>query len=181
MALPIVVSFQADATQTVRASRVAQRRGGLSWVRWAIWPLLLGLTLMYRLNGVPWNQLGLLYFAALLLAALSFGAPWLQRRQLRRAYAESPIMREPQRYEFSVQGFTIRGGPAATTLGWDAIREAVETDEFFLLFFAKKTAYYLPKQALADHRAAADLRELLHSVLGSRACEVRPAANEQHI
>jgi hypothetical protein len=181
MSLPIVISFQPDAAETVRASQVAQRRGRFGWIDWVIWPSLLGLALMYRLSGVPWRQLGLLYFVAIFLVALTVGAPWLQRRQLRRAYTESPIMRDSQRYEFSPEGFVIRGGPAATTLGWDAIREAVETDEFFLLFFARKAAYYVPKQAVADSQSATNLRVLLHSALGPRAREIRPAVDVPHI
>ena len=173
MTTPLVVEYRPDAAETVRASQLIQRRGRLGWMRWVTWVLLAGLTLWYRVNGVAWSDMGFLYFAALLLAALTIGAPFLQRWQLTRAYAESPVLRETQRYEFTTDALTIRGGPAATRLGWEAFHEAVETDEYFLLYIARRSAYYLPKHVFADPAAQDELRALLHSVLGDRARNVR--------
>jgi hypothetical protein len=176
MNTPLAVEFQPDPAQTVRASRAIQQRGWLSWISWAIWPLLAGLALLYRFSGVPWRDMGLLAATAVFLAVLAFGAPRIQRWQVRRAYQSSPMLRERQRYEFSPSGLTVRGGLASTSLGWDAITEAVETDEFFLLFFARKSAYYVPKGALVSESERADLRELLRASLGARAAGLREPA-----
>ena len=173
MTNPLVAEYQPEAAETVRASQLIQRRGALGWMRWVTWVMLAGLTLMYRANGVAWSDMGFLYFAALLLAALTVGAPFLQRWQLTRAYAESAVLREMQRYEFTTDSLTIRGGPAATRLGWDAFREAVETEDYFLLYIARRSAYYLPKRVFAGPAAQDELRALLHTVLGDRARNVR--------
>jgi YcxB-like protein len=170
----LVFEFQPIAAETVRASRLLRRRARFGWMHWLTWPLILGLALMYKATGVAWSQMGFLWFAVLLLAAVSLGGPVIQRWQLQRAYADSPILRERQQYEFSSDGLTIRGGPAASRFGWDAFREAVETDEFIVLFVARQTAYYLPKHALHGPDVANALRTLLHSALGDRARNVRP-------
>ena len=176
MNTPLAVEFQPDPAQTVRASRAIQQRGRLSWISWAIWPILAGLALMYRLSGVPWRDMGLLAATAVFLAVLAFGAPRIQRWQVRHAYQSSPVLRERQRCEFSPSGLTVRGGPASASLEWDAITEAVETDEFFLLFFARKSAYYVPKGALASKSEREALRALLRASLGARAAGLRGPA-----
>lgn len=173
----LTVDFRLDAAQTVRASMAIQRGGRRSWIAWTTWPMLAGLALMYRIGGVPWSEMGLLFTAAILLAVITFAAPRVQRWQLQRAYRSSPILREPQRYEFSAAGVSIRGGPASSTLTWDAIIEARETDEFFLLFFARKSAYYVPKKALATAASCDALRRQLRNFLGPRASGLRGTAS----
>src|SRR5687768_9841414 len=176
MSLPLVFEFQPVPAETVRASRSIQRRVRFGWMRWLTWPMLLGLVVMYRANGVPWSQMGFVWFAVVMLVALSFGGPGLQRWQLKRAYAQSPILRERQQYEFTSDALTIRGGPAASRFEWNAFLEAVETEEFFLLYVARRTAYYLPKRAINGPDAENALRALLHSAMGDRARDVRPAS-----
>jgi hypothetical protein len=169
--------FRVDPAETVRASRLLSRRGVVRGVlartQWMVWPMLVLLAMLYRHNGVPWRDMWLLFATAAFLALLSFGAPILQRRQLARAYAASRILREPQVYEFTPERLNIQGGPAATTLAWNAIVEADETDEFFLLFFGKRSAYYLPKRVVpADQHPT--LRQLLRDALGDRARRLAP-------
>ena len=176
---PLLFEFVPDAAETVRASAIVQRRARFGWVRHTIWPMLFGLIALYRYTGVAWSEMWLLYLAIAFVLILRLGAPLIQRWQLRRLYAGSPILREPQQYEFTRDALAIRGGPAASTMRWDAFREAIETDEFFLFYFAPRFAYYLPKRVIADPRSANGLRALVHSVLGERARGVAPATAEE--
>ncbi|HEX8832456.1 MAG TPA: YcxB family protein, partial [Longimicrobium sp.] len=63
--------------------------------------------------------------------------------------------------------------PVATTVGWDAIVEADETDDSFLLFYNKHCAYYLPKRAVGGAASEHELRELLRRNLADRARGLR--------
>lgn len=171
----LTYEFRVDPSETVRASQYIRRRQRFGWLRWAVWPMLLGLAVLYRATDVPWRDLWLLGVAALFLAALTLATPWVQRRQLQRAYSETPSLREPQVYRFSDAGLAITGGPATVTLGWDAIVEALETPEFFLLFYSKRCAYYVPKRSIGGIAEEEALRVLLREHLGTRAAGLRPA------
>ena len=46
-------------------------------------------------------------------------------------------------------GYHSRGNGVALDIPWHAVARAIETDEFFLLFYNKQFAYYLPKRAFA--------------------------------
>ena len=137
--------------------------------------MLIGMAVFYLATGTAWQDLWLLGVAALFLGALTLATPWVQRRQLRRAYAETPSLREPQVYRFSDAGLSITGGPATITLGWDAIVEALETEEFFLLFYSKQCAYYVPKRATGGIAEQGALRALLRRHLDTRASTLGPA------
>ena len=178
MSAPLVFEFLPDAAETVRASALIQRRARFGWVRLTLWPALIFLGALYAYSGVAWRDMWLLYLSAAFVLMLTVGGPAIQRWQLGRLYAGSPILRAPQQYEFTVDGVSIRGGPAASTMRWDAFREAVETDEFFLFYLSPRIAYYLPRRAITDRRAANELRVLLHSVLGDRARAVGPVMAE---
>jgi len=167
--LPLTFEFRLDPAETVRASRYLRRRQRFAWLSWAIWPMLLGLTALYRVTGTPWQELWLLGLAALFLGSLTVLVPWVQRRQFRRAYSETPGLREPQVYQFDGDRLVMSAGATTMTLGWDAILEVVETDEFFLFFYSKRCAYYLPKRAMGADSEQHRLRELLRSALGTRA------------
>ena len=174
MSAPLTYEFQIDSAETVRASRAVQRRQRFAWVTWAIWPLLLALAVLYLASGVPWQNLWLLGLVALFLLTLQLLTPRIQRRQLRRAYADTPNLRGPQVYQFSDAGLAITGGAATTTLGWDSFVAVAETDEFFLFFYSKRCAYYVPKRAIGKGIYQSALRALLRSQLGSRAAGLRP-------
>jgi hypothetical protein len=165
--------FAIDAAETVRAGREVQRTKGRRWLTWAIWPMLALLTAMYLVGGEPLRDLWRIGLVALFLGALQLGVPLIQRWQLRRMYASSPVLREPQVYTFSDAGVTITGGPANLSLGWDAFVRAMETREFFLLFSNPRSAYYLPKRAIGTPADVGELRALLDAHLGSRAETMR--------
>jgi len=131
------------------------------------------LGILYVGSGVPAEELRLLGVVALVMAAGQLLAPLRQRRRYRRLYAETPGLRGPQVYRFSSDGVVMSGAAAATTLGWDAIIEADESDDVFLFFFNKKCAYYLPKRVVGGATAESELRQLLRMHLGARARRLR--------
>jgi hypothetical protein len=92
--------------------------------------------------------------------------PWFQRWQIRRALSGIPSLQEPQVYTFDDAGLEMRNSLASATIAWAAITKAVETDEYFLLYFSDKGAYYLPKRVVGDE--CGQLRALLAGHLDSQ-------------
>jgi hypothetical protein len=80
-----------------------------------------------------------------------------------------------QSYEFTRAGLEMFNTGARTSLRWDALLAAAETDEFFLFYFAKRRAYYMPKHAVRDAATLDGLKRLLHQQMGKSASGVRPA------
>jgi hypothetical protein len=91
---------------------------------------------------------------------------WL-RRQVRRAIQATPSLREPQTYHFTPDVLRMSNPLGATELRWDAVLEAAETDEFVLLYYMPKCAYYVPKRIIGARLV--ELREFLRRQLASRA------------
>jgi hypothetical protein len=131
------------------------------------------MAILHLSGGGRLEELQLLGSIALVVGLGQLAAPWVQRRRYRRLYAETPATRGPQVYRFTADGVTMSGGVAATTLTWDAIIEADETDELFLFFFNKRSVYYLPKRAIGGAPVESELRELLRTHLGDRAKKLR--------
>src|SRR5690606_12035161 len=96
--------FRLDPAETVRASKHVLRRQPLAWVNRVVWISLVGLAVLFLATGAPRVSFGLLSFSAVVLLGLHFLGPWWQRRQLRRAYAETPGLREPQVYHLRDSG-----------------------------------------------------------------------------
>ena len=165
-------TFQLEPAETVRASQIVARRRPFGWIdRWAL-PLFVAFGLFFLALGVPWQSLWLLGVVVLGLGFLQVIIPVVQRRQLRRAYDETPSARGPQTYQFSDTGLVMSGGSSSITLGWDSLVEVIETKEFFLLYHTKRAAFYLPKRAAPEEADRAALRALLQTHLGSRAAGV---------
>jgi hypothetical protein len=173
MATSLTYEFLLDPAETVRAGQHVQHRQRFAWLRWAVWPTLAILGILYLSGGARVEELRLLVVVALVVASGQLVGPWIQRRRYRRLYAETPGLRGPQVYRFSSDGVVMSGSAAATTLGWDAIIEAEESDDVFLFFFNKKCAYYLPKRVVGGATAESELRELLRTHLGPRAQRLR--------
>ena len=57
---------------------------------------------------------------------------------------------------------------------WDALVEAAETDEFFLFYYSKKCAYYLPKRVVGGPEDQAVLRAFIRQHAGTRAKGLPP-------
>lgn len=162
-----------DPAETVRATRVVRRGLGRPWLTWAAGAMLLLNVGLNLAGGARLRDLWLFGATALALLALSLAVPLIQTWHFRRLYASTPSLRGPQVYRLSGEGVTITGGPATTSLGWDAFVKAMETPEFFLLFYNKRCAYYLPKRVIGGPAEQSALRALLDACLGSRA---RPVA-----
>jgi hypothetical protein len=65
-------------------------------------------------------------------------------------------------------GFHSRGNSVALDIPWEVIDHAQETDLFFLFYYGKQCAYYIPKRALSLE-STGELRELLRAHLGIKA------------
>ena len=164
-----IYQFRLDPAETIRATRFVQQRRPLAWASWLAWPALIGLALLYLSTGTPLRDMWLLVIAAGGLLGMQLLSPLVQRWQVRRAYAEPPGLQEPQRYELTAAGLVMSGGAASVTLGWEAILEVTETPEFYLFFFSKRCAYYLPKRVVGGAAEQRSLRTFLRMHLGSRA------------
>ena len=86
------------------------------------------------------------------------------RRQLR----ENPRVTEERRYLFDEAGLTIGGETFEDRFPWSDLSHIAETPEFFLIFTAR-SAYYLPKRAIAWPETLDGLREIFDNAIGERA------------
>jgi hypothetical protein len=151
---PAAAMFEFDADEWYRASRAVT--GATVW-RWLI-PLG-GLALpavMIGTNVVPhWRALSAGSIAAntapwILLAVfyLTF-IPRLQRQASRKAQANDPSLRGVQLRAVDDAGLKISGANFAQELAWTDLYRAVETPEFFLFFYNKRCAHFMPKRAMS--------------------------------
>jgi hypothetical protein len=162
-------SFSLDPAEAVRATQaVLKQQRGFYGFHWMALGALAAFGFFVFVLGVPWQTVWIIGAVALLFFAVEVVTPLLLRRAFRRTFAETPALQHPQVYSFDETGLRISGGPAVTALGWDGIVRVVETEEFFLLFYSKQCAYFLPKRAI-DGSSGAHLREVLHHHLGARA------------
>ena len=102
------------------------------------------------INGAPWIAIGAFYLSM----------PWLMARVIaRRARRDDPAVRGQQTRIISSAGLEVRGANYVQQFTWSDIVRTVETREFFLFFYNRRTAQYVPKRALrgADAEAVRDL------------------------
>jgi hypothetical protein len=161
--------FRPDPAEMARASKALALRSRFGWVQHAIWPMLAALAVLYLASGADWRDLGLLYLVAATLAAGQLLAPRLERRRFERLIAETPSLREPQVYVLDAEGLRVAAGGASSALRWDAIVEAREAPDGFLLLMGRQTAHLLPRRAVGGPAEQEALREFLRRRLGARA------------
>ena len=163
-----------DPAETVRASQELERRGrGSAALRAGIfWFCLAAAGTAVFKGGLVVVEVLAVLFTGLGLWALLW--PTLKRRKLRRLYRGMPALSGPQRYEFREDGLAFSNAGAESLLRWSAVLEAAETPEFFLIYYAKKCAYYLPKRVIGSEVLADQLRGFLRGKLGERATHVAP-------
>jgi hypothetical protein len=165
--------FVLDPSETVRAGHaIEERAGGRSWRIWLFW-LMIPLAGAIGFRAPARALVGLLLISALILL-INLVLPLLRRRQIRRFYAGTPALAGAQRYQFSDQGLTLSNASASNTLRWSAFVEAAETPEFFLLYYSKRCAYYLPRRVMGPEVQVDAMRRLLRDQLGERATAVAP-------
>ena len=131
---------------------------GAALVGWRWWvtrelPLVLSVAL-----GVP-TALGAAYLATRTLAV---------KRAARRQLRENPLATEERRYVFDEHGIRIGGQTFEDKFRWRDVTHIAETPEFFLIFIAARSAYYLPKRAVTWPETLDGLREIFREALGDR-------------
>ena len=108
----------------------------------------------------------------LVLAVVGVGAlvwPLIQRHRLRRLYTDTPSLRGDQTYVLTPDQLECANALAHSVMRWDGLTEIAETDEFFLFYFSKKRAYYLPKAVVGGAAEEERLRSFLRDRVGTRA------------
>jgi len=110
------------------------------------------------LNMLPWLLLGAFYLALV---------PLMQRTWARKATEYDPSLRGPQTRIVDESGVEVRGANSHQHLSWPDLRRIAEGPEFFLFFYNKRMAHYLPKRVL-DAAEIGVVRELAQANAGAR-------------
>jgi hypothetical protein len=173
--MSVAATFDFDPKEHYRASRAIQRAGSSRWLGHIPTLLFLGYggyqIVLYG-GRYPVRFVALLVFPWLLFGVLwPLMVPvslWISARRLPR---NNPSVTGPQQRTIDATGFHSRGNGVSVDLAWSMVYRAIETNEFFLLFFNKKAAEYIPKRALSTD-AVAEARVLMREGVGSKA-EVR--------
>jgi hypothetical protein len=105
---------------------------------------------------------------AALLVVYALSRPFALRVRARRQLTKNPLAMQQRRYTFDASGVQIAGDTFADTFPWGDIRHIGETPEFFLIF-SQRSAYYLPKRAIAWPETLEGLREVMVEGIGARA------------
>ena len=180
MAAPSTIIWRVTADEHVRAVLALQRYHAnrerrLTRELRAAALILLGVALL-ALIGWRWWRTGappvalIIAFAvpaiwiASLLSTRAFAVRHAARRQLR----ENPLVTEERRYIFDDGGLTIGGQSFEDRFPWSDVTHIAETPEFFLIFTGR-SAYYLPKRAIAWPETLDGLREIFGNAVGERA------------
>lgn len=165
--MSVTTTYEFDPREHYKAARAVTR---LTWFRWVPW-IAVGITLLLVLvevilphwgefdaweiflTSLPWLLLGVFWIALL---------PWSQRRAARKLVKRDPSVRGPQERSVDATGFHSLGNGVRLDVPWHAMARAVETDQFFLFFYNKQCAYYVPKRALSDSQCA-EVRTLMRA------------------
>lgn len=115
---------------------------------------------VFLMRLVPW----LLIIAIWMLLFSRFLGPTVARQ-----YEKQQEARHPHGAAFDDDGYEATTAAGTTRRHWPAIRRAVETPEFLLMYFSKQWAYYLPKRAIPSDDELRAVRRLLREKLGARA------------
>ncbi len=109
-------------------------------------------------------------FGVPLLAVGIFAAtrPIAMKNAVKRQLADDPSTQQERAYTFDAAGFRIDGESFHVELNWAQLIVVRETNEF-LLFFTRKSAYYLPKRAIQWPERLEGIRDLLIEYIGDRA------------
>lgn len=105
---------------------------------------------------------------AALIAAYALTRPFALRWRARRQLTRNPLAMQQRRYTFDAGGVKIAGETFADVYPWTDISHIGETPEFFLIF-SQRSAYYLPKRAIAWPETLEGLREVFVEGIGARA------------
>ncbi|HEY4283185.1 MAG TPA: YcxB family protein [Chthoniobacterales bacterium] len=95
--------------------------------------------------------------------------PLLQMFQLAAASRRNRTLLGMQHQAFTADGVTCSGEAFNTTLSWQAIHKAVETKQFFFLFFSARGAFFIPKVRIRATSELEQLRSVLRTYLHDKA------------
>jgi len=168
--MSVSATFDFDSSEHYRASREVARRISTRWLARAFALLALifvGLNVRATwgsppayvfVNALPWLLLGVFWLSLV---------PLTQWWAAKRLPARDASVRGTQERTVDSQGYHSRGNNVALDIPWHAMVRVVETDAFFLFFYNKQCAYYLPKRALTDDQTR-QVRGFARDGLGDR-------------
>jgi hypothetical protein len=175
--MAVMAQFDFDSHEYYRVLLAAWRQDPN---RWFVWAFGLGVpaTIIWLNVGrhwdevrpweafwsvLPWVLLGAFY---LLLV------PTVYRTAARKALANDPSLRGPQSRSVDENGLHVRGASFAQDFAWSDIVRVVETPDFFLFYYNRRAAHYVPKRVL-DAAGIEQVRALVRSKLSHRATVLR--------
>jgi hypothetical protein len=110
-------------------------------------------------NTAPWILLAAFYLAYM---------PRLQKQAALKAQVNDPSLRGIQGRAVNEQGLQLSGASFQQSIAWADLVRAVETPSFFLFFYNKRCAHFIPKRALPG-AGIQRVRTLVTERMGERA------------
>ncbi len=164
-------SWDWDGSEYVRVHRAVQRhaRGfarAFVWVVAACAACGALLIVYWFASGRMEAAFGILPWVVILLLWLSLLWTWLPRASAR---AQLKFGAGPRHLIVDAEGVDAGSEAARTVIKWPLILRAVETPEFFLLFYNAQCAYWVPKRAMGGGAELEAFRNRLRNALGERA------------
>jgi hypothetical protein len=168
--MAVALTYEFDAHEYYRASRAVMRLTSARWLNWGFSALAVGLAMWSIVPnwGAPVGVLLAGAFPWLLLAGfwLAF-IPFIQRRAARKLPERDASVRGPQERIIDSSGLHLRGNGVALEVPWHAMVRGVETAQFFLFFYNKQCAHFVPKRTLST-RQIDQIREFMQGGLNEQ-------------
>lgn len=95
--------------------------------------------------------------------------PFILKRSISKQYKSSPAMQEENNIVFSIEGIKTTTNLASSTLKWEAIVKALESETEFLFYTSNKFAHFIPKSIFASEIDVSSVRSLTRAKLGDKA------------
>lgn len=112
-----------------------------------------------------WSQALWIVTPAILILLV---VPWLERRQVASAHKTTPSLGGEQRCTYDESGIRMSGPMSNVDLQWSAITHVVETADFFLFYFSKNCAHFLPQNVIGSEEERERLRALVAAQVPGR-------------
>ena len=165
--------FEYDPAEQYAAARAVTR--ATNW-RWIIPVFAIGIPLLTIVltivpdresmsvtnmffSALPWVLLGAFYLALI---------PMMQKRRAKKMIKTEPWVRGTQERGVDETGFHVRGHGLVMDYAWSDIQSAIETPHFFLFFYNRNCAHFIPKRALPV-AGVDDVRSVIQAHMPSRA------------
>ena len=163
--------YEFDSTEHYRATREVAAQSSLRWFSWAFVAFAAFMVLRtwraappgtsvtdVLVQALPWVVIGVVWLVLI---------PLLQRRAARRLQATDASVQGPQERWVDEAGYHANGNGVRIDVPWHALERVVESPRFFLFYYTKHYAYYIPKRAL-DSGEIVELRDLIRVGAGGR-------------